>query len=520
MTDRAKKPIGRALPRLAGLALVLLFACVPPARTEAVGRLVLTVVDKDSGKPIPCRMHLLRGNGTPVNPRRVPFHHDHFVFDGTIDLKLPKGQYSFELERGPEYVTRSGHFTINDFADDVKTVALARFVDMSADGWWSGELCVGRPAKDVPLLMRAEDLHILPILTWSNAEMPAGVAAAGGEAEVVRFDENRYYSLSAGRWIWPGGELLCFHSHGAPAMGKPDEEYPAPIAALLSDGSPSDRRWIDLSKPYWWDLPLLVAHGKVYSIGIAHDRILREDVLPEEPSARPKERALYPPPFGVPRYTQDVYFRLLECGFRIPPSAASGSGFGPNPVGYNRMYVFVDGEFNYDTWWEGFRAGRATITNGPLLRPSVDGYPPGHVFEISKADPVEFEIGLTLSTRQPISYLEIIKNGEVIHSIRFDEYAKSGRLPTVPFDDSGWFLVRAVTDLPKTYRFAMTAPYYVVADGKPRVNPEAVRFFIDWLYERARHLAALPDTPDRKALIDYHRQARDFWKSLEEESRR
>ena len=68
------------------------------------------------------------------------------------------------------------------------------------------------------------------------------------------------------------------------------------------------------------------------------------------------------------------------------------------------------------------------------------------------------------------------------------------------------------------HRFAMTAPYYVVADGKPRVNPEAVQFFIDWLYERARQLTTLPDTPRRKALIDYHRQARDFWQGLRKEA--
>ena len=48
---------------------------------------------------------------------------------------------------------------------------MKRFVDMAAAGWWSGELCVrtsfeGHPAD----LMRAEDLHVLPILTWTQCE--------------------------------------------------------------------------------------------------------------------------------------------------------------------------------------------------------------------------------------------------------------------------------------------------------------------------------------------------------------
>ncbi|GAG10422.1 unnamed protein product, partial [marine sediment metagenome] len=101
------------------------------------GQLEVAVVDRATGKPIPCRMHLSSGAGRPQRAGRTPFWHDHFVFDGKITLKLPKGNYFFELERGPEYVTRNGYFTIDDFADDSKQVDLRRFVDMSAHGWWS-----------------------------------------------------------------------------------------------------------------------------------------------------------------------------------------------------------------------------------------------------------------------------------------------------------------------------------------------------------------------------------------------
>ena len=86
---------------------------------------------------------------------------------------------------------------------------------------------------------------------------------------------------------------------------------------------------------------------------------------------------------------------------------------------------------------------------------------------------MDFEIGLTLSTREPITYMEIIKDGKVEHEIRFDQYAKSGKLPKLKFDRSGWFLVRAVTDLPNTYRFAMTAPYYVQVGYRPRISRRA-----------------------------------------------
>ena len=39
---------------------------------------------------------------------------------------------------------------------------------MAADGWWSGDLDVRRPARDIELLMAAEDLHVAEVITWQN----------------------------------------------------------------------------------------------------------------------------------------------------------------------------------------------------------------------------------------------------------------------------------------------------------------------------------------------------------------
>ncbi len=88
------------------------------------------------------------------------------------------------------------------------------------------------------------------------------------------------------------------------------------------------------------------------------------------------------------------------------------------------------------------------MTNGPLLRPTVEGAAARATsFTARPGKELELEIGLTLSTGDPISYLDIIQNGQVKHSVRLDEFAKTGRLPKLHFKQSGWFLVRAVTDL-------------------------------------------------------------------------
>jgi len=486
---------------------VLSEPALQPARA-ASGQLELTVVDRRTKQPIACRMHLRNAKGRPHRPSKVPFWHDHFVFAGTITLKLPLGEYSFEMERGPEYVERTGRFTINRFADDRKEVDMLRFVDMSSYGWWSGDVDVRRPAEDIELLMLADDLHVAPVVTWWD-DQDDWHGKPPREGLLVRFDRDRFYHLMAGAHDRAGGTFLYFNLPAPLKLDAASREYPPP-PVYLDRAREHAGAWVDLTRPFWWDLPMLVAHDQVDSIQILHGDLCRDRVIQDDAGGKPRDKALYPGVQGTGRWSQAIYFHLLNCGLRIPPTAGSSSGLSPNPVGYNRVYVHVDGEFTYEKWWEGLRAGRVVVTNGPLLRPTVEGHLPGHVFRREQGQKLDLEIGLTLSTREPISYIELVKNGKVEHSIRFDEYAKSGRLPGLTFERSGWFLVRTVTDLGKTHRLAMTGPYYVQIGYEPRISRSSAQFFLDWVYERARQIK-LDDPDQQRAVLDYHRAARDFW---------
>ena len=84
---------------------------------------------------------------------------------------------------------------------------------MAADGWWSGDLDVRRPARDIELLMEADDLHVAEVVTWRNDKSPWGDQLP--KEPLVRFDGNRYYHLLAGASARPGTELLLFESAGA-----------------------------------------------------------------------------------------------------------------------------------------------------------------------------------------------------------------------------------------------------------------------------------------------------------------
>jgi hypothetical protein len=204
---------------------------------------------------------------------------------------------------------------------------------------------------------------------------------------------------------------------------------------------------------------------------------------------------------------------LLNAGIRIPPSAGSASGVLPNPVGYNRVYVHCGEEFSYERWWEGLRAGNVVVTNGPMMRPRVNGQLPGHVFTACAGDTVQLGITLELAVREKVEYLQVIRDGRVAQEVRLDEFAKQGgRFPEVTFEESGWMLIRAVTNNQKTYRFASTGPYYVEIGNQPRISKASAQFFLDWVHERARRVQ-LEDPDERAEVLKYHRAARDFWQA-------
>jgi hypothetical protein len=334
----------------------------------------------------------------------------------------------------------------------------------------------------------------------------------------VTFDGNRVYELFCGGFTRAGTEVLCFHVPAPLLLQAQSDEYPS-LAQVLQQARRKENSelWVDATASYGWDLPMLVANGLIDSIEVANSHFGRKAMQPDAKLGKPRDADLYVGPFGYARWSQDAYFKLLDCGLRIPPTAGSGSGVSPNPAGYNRVYVHLDSSFDYQQWWKNLKAGQVVVTNGPLLRARVEGQLPGHTFRGEDGRELELRIGLTLTTREPISYLEIVQDGQVRHTIRFQDYVKAGRLPPLHFTHSGWFLLRAVGEISDTYRFAMTGPYYVEFGAKPRISRKSAQFFLDWVYERARQIR-IDDPQQRREVMEYHRNARDFWKGLVEKA--
>jgi hypothetical protein len=331
----------------------------------------------------------------------------------------------------------------------------------------------------------------------------------------MKFGDNRWYHRYAQMDARGGGQLLFCNLRTPVLLGAAGAEKENRTALdLVLQAREQPGAWIDAARAFSWDLPMWIAHGMVDSIELANSHLARSSVQADEAGGKPRDKQAYPNPTGIGRWNAAIYYHVLNCGLRIPPSAGSGSGDAPNPVGYNRAYVHLDGEFTVEKWWEGLRAGRVVVTNGPLLRPTVEGELPGHTFQAAAGSELELEIGLTLSTREKVHYLEVIKDGRVAYSVRLDDYVKQGgRLPKLKFKESGWFLVRAVTDTPGTYRFASSGPYYVQVGYQPRISRTSGQFFLDWLNERAAALK-IEDATQRAAVTKAYDEARQYWQGL------
>jgi hypothetical protein len=475
----------------------------------ANSRVKITVVDSDTGKPVPCQIYLKDEAGNAIQAPELPFWRGHFVSPGYVELDLSPGKYTYEIERGPEYFMQTGSFVVREGAVIDVAVKLKRFAEISKKGWWSGDLHVHRPLSDVKLLMQAGDLHVAPVITWWNdrnfwaqQEPPA--------QRLIHFDQDRYYHVMAGEDEREGGALLYFNLAKPLAITAATREFPSPLE-FVAEARKAAGAWIDIEKPFWWDVPLWLASGQVDSVGLANNHMCRDQMYENEAWGKPRDTKRLEPPRGNGFWTQEIYYQILNCGLRLPPSAGSASGVLPNPVGYNRIYVYVGKSFSYENWWEGLRAGRSFVSNGPMLLCQANGKLPGHVFAADREKELNIEIQASIATRDPISYIEVIKNGKVDHAVSFEEWKKTEKLRVLNFKESGWFLIRAITDNPKTFRFASTAPYYVeIGDKKHRVSRSSAQFFLDWVRER-RARVQLQDSVQREKVMQYYDMAERFW---------
>lgn len=497
------------------MTLVFLFGYGSHERVQAEepqpGTVLWRVVGADK-KEAACHVYMKDSQQRPVRPGGAPFWHDHFAIDGSFEMTLPEGKYTYQIERGPEYLPVRNSVVVTAGQQVVVQAELVRLCHLRKNGWYSGDLHIHRPPAQIELLLGASDLDLGPVITWWNATN-SWEAVPIPEDVRRKTKEGRWFDWMAGEDEREGGALLYFGLNTPLNLKVEGREFPSPMQFVEQAKLRDSHVWIDIEKPFWWDVPTWVATGKMNSIGLAHNHMHRGGVLGNEAWGRARDTDRLPGPHGNGFWTQEIYYHLLNAGIRIPPSAGSASGVLNNPVGYNRVYVQLGGEMTWETWFQGLKEGRCFVTNGPLLEATLNGNFPGARLELEVDGSGEFRLEAILNSVDPIQEVEVIFRGEVIRRISGNGEQTQKIDEVLKLKEPGWLLVRALSNQKETFRFASTAPWWIERSGEAMpISVDSCRFFLRWLEDRDHRIRNnLQSQTQLTQVLEPHIQARKFW---------
>jgi TolB protein len=232
--------------------------------------------------------------------------------------------------------------------------------------------------------------------------------------------------------------------------------------------------------------------------------------------------------FSDHKSTAEVWYKLLNCGFRLP--AAAGTDFMGNyaslrgPVGLNRVYAEVPaGPLRIRPWLAAIKAGRTFATNGPLLRFSLGGQGVGGEVRLDKKQEVKFSA--EMSSIVPVDHLQIVCNGKVTRELALDSNRSSAHVDgSIPLDASGWCVLRAFSDnaeypILDLYPYATTSPVYVSVGGAPvRSAPDAAYFvtWVDRLISAAGSNASWNTEAEKESVLSMLQEARGKYVKMSE----
>jgi TolB protein len=230
--------------------------------------------------------------------------------------------------------------------------------------------------------------------------------------------------------------------------------------------------------------------------------------------------------FSDHKSTAEVWYRLLNCGFRLP--TAAGTDFMGNyaslrgPVGLNRVYAEVKpGPLEIKPWLSAIKAGHTFATNGPLVTFELAGKKIGDEVRLEKKQDVPFKV--SLRSVAALDHLQIVCNGKVAREIELKgDRRKADVSSTVALDRSGWCVLRAFSDTAEypildLYPYATTSPIYVNVAGTPLRSPADAAYFVAWvdrLIAAARSNASWNTDAEKQAVLELLERARKRYDAL------
>jgi len=504
---------------------------------KPMGKLLLRVADR-SGEPVAARVFVTAEDGRAYAPedawmeaddsfdrKERPFEAHYFDTNGVSSITVPAGKVQVGVLRGNEY--RFEELTVEVVAGKTSeaTVRLQRIEWKRPDTRWvSGDAHVhmnyAGTYRNTPSHLieqaAAENLSIIENLVVNKEQRFPDIAYASPKLDPA---SNEDYLLEHAQefhtsyWGHLGLLNLTRNLILPGYAGYPNTEaaslFPANAnvadlaheqGALVGYVHPLDTVPDPLKDAITFELPADVALGKVDYIEVVG--------------------------FSDHKSTAAVWYKLLNCGFRLP--TAAGTDFMGNyaslrgPIGLNRVYAEVPaGPLKLEPWLESIKAGRTFATNGPLLRFELGLKTPGGEVHLDQKQDVFFRAAL--GSIVPVDHLQIVCNGKVereldLSSDRTTAYVE-GKLP---LKSSGWCVLRAFSDKAEypildLYPYATTSPVYVNMAGAPQHNAEDAAYFVAWmerLISTVESSAAWNTDAEKQAVLAILEEARQKYENL------
>ena len=455
------------------VASIALHPAGPIVQAPAAGRLELTLLD-EHGSTTAARVGIYDATGREVLPGsdavpihrygdrvrevalrsisaeesgpggpREPWPHANrwsMYVDGRWNGDVPAGTYDIVATKGPEYRWAKRRIDVRAAATHRETIDLERWVDLPASGWRSGDAHIHLPRGEgdddaILAVARAEDVHVANLLRMGNL---AGTAF-----------EQRVFGAAG--WAEENGHHLATGQED-PRTGRRGHTLHLNVAAPVRDPS---RYFL-----YHETLERLRAGGAL--TGYAHAGTGWFDEL---------AGLALDVPFGLVDLIEvaqaglrtDPWYDFLNLGFRLTPVAGSDWPY-INVIGTVRSYVQVPDGPLLPGWFEGLRAGRTFVTNGPLLELAVEGWDMGgEIASVPRA-------GLSVRARArlspdlgPLERFELVVHGDVVAAGSVDPGGASATLERrIEVPHGLWLAVRAFG---AERTFAHSAPVYVPVGG-------------------------------------------------------
>jgi TolB protein len=462
-----------------------------------------------------------------IVPERQAVETRYFHMTGESRIALPLDDFAITVSHGPEYEVAhvEEHAGASDWSG-TRTVTLKRLpMPPGAGTWWSGDLHVHmnygglyrNTSAHLAEQARAEDLNLVYNLIVNKEQRFPDIASFRTDRDPSSTDtllilhgqefHTSYWGHLAllnltGHLLLPGyaGYPLTAatspYPHNAAVAEMAHEQH-----GLVGYAHPFDED-IDPAKdaPLTNELPVDAALGKIdYYEAVG---------------------------FSDHKATNAVWYRLLECGLRLPAGAGTDAMANyaslRGPVGLNRVYVPAAGPLTREAFLAATKNGRGTATNGAWLALKVGDSGPGDTVRLARgAHALAYRA--MLSANFPVDHLEIVWNGKVAATLEPDKERRSADARgTLHVDRSGWLLLRAWNEGPQAevldiYPWATTSPIYVDVGNEPRRSRESAAYFLQWLdrIQSATEQSADYRTPaEREAVLQDVRRARAFYEQV------